>query len=130
MLRHFVKHSNKTHTRLIVDLLYRLVSYLMVEVYHAVLDNLLCQRSCHIVKSYAVLFLPADECPDDKYLNKYVRERVCTADADKWQDLGIVLMGQDAIYVLDIIRINHPNYIEECCLRMFTVWRQRTPKAS
>ena len=66
MLRHFVKHSNKTHTRLIVDLLYQFVSYLMVEVYHAVLDNLLCQCSCYaIVKSYAVLFLPVDECPDD-----------------------------------------------------------------
>ena len=46
MLRHFVKHSNKTHTRLIVDLLpvYGFVSYLMVEVYHAVLDNLLYQH--------------------------------------------------------------------------------------
>ena len=77
-----------------------------------------------------MLFLPVDECPDDKYLNKYVRERVCAAGTDKWRDLGIVLMGQDAIYVLDIIRINHPNYIEECCTRMFTVWRQRTPKAS
>ena len=65
-----------------------------------------------------------------KYLNKYVRERVCAADTDKWRDLGIVLMGQDAVYVLDIIRINHPNYIEECCTRMFTVWHQRTPKAS
>ena len=87
--------------------------------------------SCYaIVKSYAVLFLPADECPDDKYLNKYVRKRVCAAGTDKWQDLGIALMGQDAVYVLDIIKINHPNCIERCCTRMFTVWRQRTPKAS
>ena len=58
----------------------------MVEVYHAVLDNLLCRRSCYaIVKSYAVLLLPVDECPDDKYLNKYVRERVnvCATGTEK-----------------------------------------------
>ena len=35
--------------------------------------------------------------------------------------LGNSVDGQDAVYVLDIIKINHPNYIEECCTRMFTV---------
>ena len=77
-------------------------------------------------------FLPVNEleCPDDEYLNKYVRGKVCAADANKWRDLGIVLMGQDAVTDLDVIRIDHPNDVQECCLRMFTKWRQRTPKAS
>ena len=74
------------------------------------------------------MLLPVNECPDDEYLNKYVRGKVCAAD--KWRDLGIVLMGQDAVTDLDVIRINHPNNVEECCSRMFTKWRQRTPKAS
>ena len=75
------------------------------------------------------LFLPVDECPDDKYLNKFVRGKVCAAGTDKWQDLGIVLMGQDAVYVLDIIKANSNDNVA-CCTKMFTEWRQRTPKAS
>ena len=75
-------------------------------------------------------FLPVNECPDDKHLNKYVRGKVCAAGVNKWRDLGIVLMGQDAVTDLDVIRINHPNDVEECCSRMFTKWRQRTPTAS
>ena len=76
------------------------------------------------------MLLPVNECPDDEYLNKYVREKVCAAGTNKWRDLGVVLMGQDAVTSLDVIRINHPNDVEECCSKMFTKWRQRTPKAS
>ena len=75
------------------------------------------------------LFLPVNDCPDDKYLNKYVREKVCAAGTNKWRDLGIELMGQDDVYVLDIIKANSTDNVE-CCSRMFTEWRQRTPKAS
>ena len=39
-------------------------------------------------------------------------------------------MEQDAVTALDVIGRNHPNDIEECCSKMFTKWRQRTPKAS
>ena len=77
-----------------------------------------------------LIFLPVNECPDDEYLNKYVRGKVCAAGTNKWRDLGTVLMGQDAVTDLDVIRINHPNDVEECCSKMFTKWRQRTPKAS
>ena len=69
-----------------------------------------------------------NDCPDDKYLNKYVRENV--AGTNKWRDLGIELMGQDAVPSLCVIRKDYPNNVEECCSRMFTEWRQRTPKAS
>ena len=38
-------------------------------------------------------------------------------------------MGQDDVYVLDIIKANSNDNVA-CCTRMFTEWRQRTPKAS
>ena len=76
------------------------------------------------------LLLLVNDCPDDKSLNKYVREKVCAAGTNKWRDLGIELIGEDAVSALDVIRTNHCNNVEECCSRMFAVWRQRTPKAS
>ena len=39
-------------------------------------------------------------------------------------------MGQDDVTDLDIIRIDYPDDVEERCSRMFTKWRERTPKAS
>ena len=77
-----------------------------------------------------IVQLPVNECPDDKHLNKYVKGKVYAAGADKWRDLGIVLIGQHAVTDLDVIRINYPNNVMQCCSRMFTEWRQRTPTAS
>ena len=76
------------------------------------------------------MLLPVNDCPDDEYLNKYVRGKVCAAGADKWRDLGVVLMGQDALTDLNIIRVDYPNDVKQCCSRMFTEWRQRIPTAS
>ena len=76
------------------------------------------------------MLLPINDCPDDKYLNKYVRGKICAAGTNKWRDLGIVLMGQDAVTDLDMIRVDYPYNVKECCSRMFTEWRQRTSKAS
>ena len=75
------------------------------------------------------MLLPVNDCPDDRYLNKYIRGKVCAAGANKWRDLGIILIGKDNVYVLDIIKVNSTDNVE-CCSRMFTEWRQRTPKAS
>ena len=74
--------------------------------------------------------ITVNDCPNDQFLNKYVRTKVCAAGANKWRDLGIVLMGQDAADDLDVIRIDHPNNVKECCSRMFSEWRQRNTKAS
>ena len=79
---------------------------------------------------YNRLFLPVTDYPDDKYLNKYVREKVCAAGTTKWRDLGIALMGQNAAPSLDMIRVDYPNHVEECCSRMFNKWRQTTPTGS
>ena len=76
-----------------------------------------------------VSFLPlVYDRPDDKYLDKYVKEKVC--GAGKWLSLGIELMGGDAISTLNVISINHPNDVEKCCSVMFTKWKQRKPKAN
>ena len=83
-------------------------------------------RTC----TYDLLFLPVNDCPDDKYLNKYVRGKVCAAGANKWRDLGMELMGQNAVTDLDMIRVDYPYNVKECCSRMFTEWHQRIPKAS
>ena len=40
------------------------------------------------------------------------------------------LLGQDAVYALNVISSNHPSDVEECCLVMFTKWKERTPKAN
>ena len=74
--------------------------------------------------------ITVNDCPNDQFLNKYVRTKVCAAGANKWRDLGIVLMGQDVADDLDVIRIDHPNNVKECCSRMFSEWRQRNTKAS
>ena len=76
------------------------------------------------------LFLSVNDCPEDKHLNKYVREKVCAAGTTKWRDLGIALMGQDAAYALNVIEVNYPNNVEECCSRMFRKWRETTPTGS
>ena len=91
-----------------------------------------CNPSCGVIaSSIAQLWrLQRQTSPDDEYLNKYVREKVCAAGTDKWRDLGIVLMGQDAVPTLDVISADHINNVEKCCSRMFIKWHQRTPKAS
>ena len=79
---------------------------------------------------YAYDPLPVNDRPDDKHLNKYVIKKICAAGTDKWRELGIMLMGQDAVILLNIIRIDSPYDVKRCCWRMFTEWRQRTPTAS
>ena len=79
---------------------------------------------------YNRLFSPVTDFPDDKYLNQYVREKVCAAGTTKWRDLGIALMGQKAATGLDVIKVNYPNNVEECCSRMFNKWRQKTTTGS
>ena len=73
-----------------------------------------------------------NECPEDKYLNKFVRDKVCAACANNpelWRDLGIELMGQESAHILDVIRVNYSD-VTRCCSEMFTLWRQRQPKAN
>ena len=74
--------------------------------------------------------MPVTDFPGDKYLNQYVRKKVCAAGFTTLRDLGIALMGQDAAVDLDVIRVDYPTNVEECCSRMFNKWRQTTPTGS
>ena len=75
----------------------------------------------------------ANECPEDKYLNKFVRGKVCAAcvnNPEIWRDLGIELMGQEGATKLDEIKVNNNENVTKCCSAMFNLWRQREPKAN
>ena len=76
---------------------------------------------------YICLFLPVNDPPAYRYLNKYVSGKVCAAGTNKWWDLGIVLIGQDAAAH---IRENYPYNTEKCCSKILIKWSQRTPEAS
>ena len=74
-----------------------------------------------------------NECPEDKYLNKFVRDEVCAAcvgNPDKWKDLGIVLMGQESVPRLKIIKVDNSKNVMQCCSEMFNLWYERQPKAN
>ena len=77
-----------------------------------------------------MLLVSVNNRPKDEHFNKYVREKVCAAGKNKWRDLGVALMGQNAVDSLDVIRIDNSNDVKACCSRMFTKWLERTPKAS
>ena len=78
------------------------------------------------------MFLLGNECPEDKYLNKYVRDKICAACAsnpEKWRDLGIVLTGQGNATKLDVIKANNGDVTQRCS-EMLRLWRQTQPKAN
>ena len=77
-------------------------------------------------------FLLVNECPEEKYLNKFVRDAICgnTSNPDVWRDLGIILIGQESVFLLNTIKINNPGNVKGCCSEMFSLWCQRQPKAS
>ena len=73
-----------------------------------------------------------NERPEDKYLNKYVREKVCAACASNpeiWRDIGIELMGQESAAKLDVIKADNGDVMQRCSA-MFTLWCQMQSKAS
>ena len=61
-----------------------------------------------------------------KYLNRYVRELICT----KWLDVGVELFEQKDERVLRIIKANNAGNCSECCAEMLQLWLERQPKAT
>ena len=75
----------------------------------------------------------ANECPEDKYLNRHVVSQLAAACAyhpDVWHALGIELLGQDGIAGLNEIKANNSHDVKKCCSAMLTLWRQRQIDAS
>ena len=80
-----------------------------------------------------LLYPAASDCPEDKYLNRYIVNEVAAACAyhpNVWRDLGIELLGQDGRAGLDVIKANHSDDVTKCCSAMLTLWRQRQTNAS
>ena len=87
---------------------------------------------CFCASCY-VFIAPANECPEDIYLNRHVVPEVaaaCAYQPDVWRALGIELLGQDGIVELDGIKADNENNTRKCCSVMLTLWRQRQTSAS
>jgi len=48
----------------------------------------------------------------------------------KWKDLGRHLLGTSHSGKLDVIELNSPNNVEECCTKMFEFWLDINPIAT
>ena len=77
-------------------------------------------------------FLLVDDCPEERYLNKFVRDTICgdTNNPGVWRDLGIILIKQESVLALKEIEIDNRGNVKECCSKMFSLWLQRQPKAN
>ena len=48
----------------------------------------------------------------------------------KWKDLGIQLLGSSHSGKIDVIELNSPKNVEECCTKMFQCWLNVDPTAT
>ena len=63
--------------------------------------------------------------PTLRSLMKY-RDKI----APHWRHLGEQLMQEKFIYKLNIIKVNHPNNLEDCCYEMFQLWLEVDTEAN
>ena len=47
-----------------------------------------------------------------------------------WYELGLELLEDNSVAVLENIKCTHPNSCENCCMQMFMFWRNSTPEGS
>ena len=93
------------------------------------------QTICHVIQgvdtfkmadNIRIIPQQANECPEDKYLNRHVVSEVAAV----WRDLGIELLGQGGIAELDVIKANNVDDVTKCCSAMLTLWRKQQTDAS
>ena len=48
----------------------------------------------------------------------------------QWYELGMILLYEDAMPYLDIIKADYGNTRQKCCIEMFWYWLDNHPKAS
>ena len=78
---------------------------------------------------YLSLLHTVDDRPEEKYINRHVKENICAAGPEVWLDLGIELLQKEHIAALKTIKSN----VSDCtvrCSEMFALWLERQPKAS
>ena len=70
-----------------------------------------------------------DDRPEMKYINRYVKEKVCASGPEMWLQLGTELLTEKDTEALYMIKSN----VTECsirCLEMFKLWLERQTEAS
>ena len=70
-----------------------------------------------------------DDRPEVRFLNRYVRERLCAKGPQAWIDLGRELLGVESSDALDVLKNNHGD-VTNCCSAMFQLWFERQPTAT
>ena len=76
-----------------------------------------------------VFFYTVNDRPEEKYINRHVRDQICSAGPAVWLDLGMELLQKAHVPALWKIKSN----TSECsvsCSEMFKLWLEREPKAS
>ena len=76
---------------------------------------------------YYFQLIVSDE-PEDKYLNRFVRDDVCSTP-NKWWDLGVELLSSDQTKKLNVIEGENDNPTI-CFKEMIKVWRETQLDAS
>ena len=70
-----------------------------------------------------------EDRPRTKYLNRHVREQVCSSP-DTWYDLGVELLHPDIAGQLDVIKANEGGDTKKCFRAMIKLWFQTQSGAS
>lgn len=91
-------------------------------------EGVLCSYNIiiyYLLIQFITLLIGFDK-PTIGLLNTFVRMDVIT----KWKDLGIQLLGSSHSKQLNVIKLNNPNSVEECCTKMFEYWLDVDPTAT
>ena len=75
------------------------------------------------------ILIPVDDRPDLGYLNRHVTELLCASGTETWEDLGVLLLGDESTGALDKIKTDDRE-VTKCCNNMFRLWLERQPTAS
>ena len=75
------------------------------------------------------LFHTVDDRPEMKYINRYVKEKVCASGPEVWLQLGIEMLDKKDVEALYAIKYGVSESSTRC-LEMFKMWLERQPKAS
>ena len=66
----------------------------------------------------------------DRPTLRQLHKHVMLEAALKWKYLGVQLLQDDQLIVLDVIEKDHPNDAVSCCEHVLDTWLMNTPDAS
>ena len=93
-----------------------------ITVYILYMHVYMCVCSNYVMLSF---YLSTDtDKPTNRLLLQYVRNEV----ASRWRDLGTLLLEEESVSELNIIKANHPDDVKECCREVFELWLRKDPE--